>query len=45
MLTRGGKRYFITFIDDCSRYTYIYLFKHKEVVFDAFKVNEVDVEN
>ncbi|KAK4355949.1 hypothetical protein RND71_024920 [Anisodus tanguticus] len=25
VLTRGGKRYFITFIDDCSRYTHVYL--------------------
>ena len=24
-LTRGGKRFYITFIDDCSRYTVVYL--------------------
>jgi len=24
MLTRGEKRYFITFIDDYSRFTYVY---------------------
>lgn len=27
MLTRGGNKYFITFIDDYSRYTYILSFK------------------
>ena len=26
---RGGYRYFLTFIDDLSRYGYIYLMKHK----------------
>ena len=29
-LTRGGKRYFITFIDDCSRFTYVYLLRTKD---------------
>ena len=24
MLTKGGNRYFITFIDDCSRFTYVF---------------------
>ena len=27
-LTRNGKRYFITFIDDCYDYTYVYLMKN-----------------
>jgi hypothetical protein len=26
ILTKGGNRYFITFIDDCSRYIYIYIY-------------------
>ena len=26
----GGNRYFITFIDDYSKYTYVYLMKHKD---------------
>jgi predicted AAA+ superfamily ATPase len=30
VLTRGGNRYFITFIDDFSRYTYVYLMKSKD---------------
>lgn len=36
MLTRGGKRYFITFIDNCSRFTYVYLLKHKDEAFHVF---------
>ena len=26
-LTKGGRRYFMTFIDDCTRYYYVYLLK------------------
>ena len=44
-LTRGGNRYFVTFIDDYSRYTYVYLMKHKDEVFDRFKVYKSIVEN
>ena len=29
VLTRGGKRYSITFIDDFSRFTYVYLMRNK----------------
>ena len=29
----GGYRYFLTFIDDLSRYGYIYLMKHKSETF------------
>lgn len=36
-LTRGGNRDLITFIDDCSKYTYVYLLKSKDQTFDAFK--------
>ena len=35
---RGGYRYFLIFIDDLSRYGYIYLMKHKYETFE--KVNE-----
>ena len=45
MLTRGGNRYFITFIDDSSRYPYVYLLKHKDEAFNAFKVYKAEVEN
>ena len=45
MLTRGGNRYFITFIDDYSRYTYVYLLKHKDEAFAVFKNYKAKVEN
>ena len=34
---RGGYSYFITFIDDLSRYRYVYLMKHKSELFKIFK--------
>ena len=34
---RGGYYYFITFIDDLSRYEYIHLMKHKSESFEIFK--------
>jgi len=45
ILTRGGNRYFITFIDDCSKYTYVYLIKHKYQAFQMFKNYKLEVEN
>ena len=42
---RGGYKYFITFIDDYSRYGYIYLMRHKSEVFDKFKEYKTEVEN
>ena len=36
-LTRGGNRYFITFIDDFSKYAYVYLLKNKSDAFEKFK--------
>ena len=30
ILTRGGNRYFTTFIDDFSKYSYVYLMKKKK---------------
>lgn len=44
-LTRGGERYFVTFIDDCSRLTYIYLIKTKDEVFQKFKEYKSVIEN
>jgi len=32
----NGKNYFVTFIDDFSRYTQVYLIKHKDEAFDMF---------
>ena len=44
-ITRGGKRYFITFIDDCSRFTYVYLLRNKDEAFEIFKKYKLEVEN
>ena len=35
---RGGYRYFLTFIDDLSRYGYIYLVKHKSETFEKIQI-------
>ena len=45
MLTRGGNRYFLTFINNCSRFTYVFLLKNKSETFNAFKVFKTEVEN
>jgi hypothetical protein len=36
-VAKGGFQYFITFIDDFSRYGYIYLMRHKSESFEKFK--------
>jgi len=41
----GGKNYFVTFIDDFSRYTKVYLIKHKDEAFDMFLTDKAEVEN
>ena len=38
ILTRGGNRYIITFIDDFSKYTTVYLLKNKSDAFENFKI-------
>lgn len=35
----------MTFIDDCSKFTYTYLIKHKSDAFENFKTYLHDVEN
>ena len=45
ILTRGGNRYFITFIDDFTKFTYVYLMRNKDQAFDMFKVYKSEVEN
>ena len=37
--------YFLTFLDDLSRYGYIYLMKHKSKTFEKFKEFQSEVEN
>ena len=41
---RGKYRYFLTFIDDLSRYGYIYLMKHKSEIVERFKEFQSEVE-
>ncbi|KAJ9562187.1 LOW QUALITY PROTEIN: hypothetical protein OSB04_007347 [Centaurea solstitialis] len=41
----GGKRYFITFCDDFSRFLYVYLLHSKDEAFKAFKLYKAEVEN
>ena len=40
-----GYEYFIAFIDDYSRYEYIYLMHHKSEAFEKFKEFKAEVEN
>ena len=42
---RGGYEYFITFIDDYSKYGYIYLMNHKFEAFEKFKEFKAEVKN
>ena len=44
-LTKGGKRYFMTFIDDYTRFCYVYLLKSKDEALHYFKVYKTEVEN
>ena len=44
-LTKGGKRYIITFIDDCTRFCHVYLLKSKDDVLHYFKIYKAEVEN
>ena len=39
-----GQRYFISFIDDYSRYMYLYMLRKKNEALDAFKIFKAKVE-
>ena len=43
--SNGGKQYFITFIDDCSRKTWVYFLQDKSEAFNAFKNFKTHVHN
>ena len=43
--TIGGFEYFISFIDDYSRYGYLYLIGHKSEALKKFKEYKAEVEN
>jgi hypothetical protein len=44
ILTKGGKQYFITFIDDSTRFCYVYLLKSKDEALYYFKTYKAEVE-
>ena len=44
-MTKGVKRFYITFLDDYSRYTRVYLLRNKDVAIDAFIKYKNEVEN
>ena len=41
----GGSRYYVTFIDDCTRKVWVYFLKQKSEVFSVFKKWKAVVEN
>ena len=43
--TRGDNKYFITFIDDSTKYCYVYLLKSKDEAIDKFILYKNEVEN
>jgi len=45
VLTRGGRRYTVAFIDYYYRYCYVFLLKSKDEVLDKFKIYKAEVEN
>ena len=44
VLTKGGKRYFMTLIDNSSRFCYVYLLKTKDEALNYFKIFKAEVE-
>jgi transposase InsO family protein len=44
-LTKDGKRYFMIFKDDCTRFCYVYLLKSKDEALHYFKTCKAEVEN
>jgi transposase InsO family protein len=45
ILTRAVKKYFISFIDDATRYCQLYLIKTKDEALNYFKIYKAEVEN
>ena len=44
-MTRGGKKFYVTFIDDYIRFTRVYLLRNKDEAFDMFLSYKAEVEN
>ena len=45
VLSKGGKRYFMTLIDDSTRYCYVYLLNSKYEALNFFKIYKAEAEN
>jgi hypothetical protein len=45
VLTKGEKKYFMTLIDDSTRFCYIYLLKSKDEALHYFKIYKDEIEN
>jgi hypothetical protein len=45
ILTKGGKRHFITFIDESTRFSYVYILKSKDEALHYFKTYKAEAEN
>ncbi|GKA94145.1 retrovirus-related pol polyprotein from transposon TNT 1-94 [Tanacetum coccineum] len=43
--TKGGNKYFIMFINDCTKYYYVYLLKSKDEAIDKFVLYKTEVED
>jgi transposase InsO family protein len=43
--TRAAKKYFITFVDEATRYCQLYLVKTKDDALNCFKIYKAEVEN
>ena len=43
--TRGGNKYFITFVDDSTKYCYVYLLKNKDGAIEKCVLYKNEVEN
>jgi len=44
-MCKGGKNYFVTFIDGYSIYTIVYLIKLKDEAFNVFLTYKAKIEN
>ena len=42
---QGGNEYFISFIDDYTRYDYLYLIHHKSEALEKFREYKTEVDN
>jgi hypothetical protein len=45
VLTKGGKRFFMTSIEDATRFCYVYLLKSKDETLAYFKIYKAEGEN